>query len=160
MAVCRAKDPSSCRVHGLPVVSVEELQIRADAAFARGDGAEYLAVRSQMSEMARPVVTDAVVSDVVSAIVGEEDESGEASNLLSGPVRSSLEAAVSHIRYDGAPDRFAAEVFARQLWSLSYAPLESEDGIRMGWDSASPSSRRFLMHQGAVAVTILRKHLS
>lgn len=161
MADCRAKDPSSCRVHGTQAPSLEELQARAAAASARGDSSEYLDLRAQIVELTRPAISPEAMKEILEAFGWEEDDwSGVTGEQYYKGVRTSLEAAVSHVRDGSIPDRFAALVFAQHMWSIVYAPDGVNGDVKMGWDSASPSARKALVGQGVIALNILRKHLS
>lgn len=54
---CRAKDPSSCRVHGSSG-TYEKLQAVADSAAASGDSALYMKTRAEMDALSDDVTTD------------------------------------------------------------------------------------------------------
>lgn len=54
---CRAKDPSSCRVHGSSG-TYEKLQAVADSAAASGDSALYMKTRSEMDALNDDVATE------------------------------------------------------------------------------------------------------
>lgn len=54
---CRAKDPSSCRVHGTSG-TYEKLQAIADSAATSGDSALYMKTRAEMDALSDDVTTE------------------------------------------------------------------------------------------------------
>lgn len=149
---CRAKDPNSCRVHGTQTPNLKELQSLAAEASAAGDSETYFTLRAQIEEMTRPTISESAMDDVMEALGWNEDDwTGRTKEEFRENTRTSLEAAVTHMRDGSIPNRFAALVYAQNVWS--------KDTGGMAWDDAPNITRVALMNQGEEALNILKQHL-
>lgn len=150
MANCRAKDPNSCRVHGTQTPNLKELQSRAAEASAVGDSETYFTLRAQIEEMTRPKISEHAMDDVMAKLWKEDSWTGRTEEEFRANTRASLEAAVTHMRDGSIPNRFAALVYAQNVWS--------KDTGGMPWDDAPNITRVALMNQGEEALNILKQH--
>lgn len=127
---CRAKDPSSCRVHGTSG-SYEKLQEVADQAALSGDMKAYLSARAEMDALTDDAenfnLTSAdkiAVSDdaVEAAASGRWDAQSWAKmdnrwkDFYRAETRWQLEAAVPHIKKSGRVEMVAVNAFAKAGW--------------------------------------------
>lgn len=151
MANCRAKDPNSCRVHGTQTLSLKELETRAKEASDAGDGVAYFEIRAQIEELTRPTITEAAMDDVIATLWVEDGWSGRTKDEFRANIRTSLEAAVTHIRDGSIRSRFASLVYAENMWA--------EETNGMAWEDAPNNVREALMNQGEEALDVLRPHL-
>lgn len=148
---CRAKNPDNCRMHGTPTATVEALQEQADAATAAGDGATYLALRSQIDELKRPKISDSTVGEVMEVSwKGEDGWSGQTEESYRASVKKSLEQASKHIREDKAVNHFAIFAYSKTLW---------EETTSSPWQDLPMAARTKLLNSGSVAVNIMLKQL-
>ena len=139
---CRAKDPSSCRVHGT-TGTLQKLEGIANQAAASGDAELYLRIRSEIESLSdddKSSSSDGVISDDAAEASAkaywDEQEPGKWENLgkqwknmYREESRAELEAALPYILNGIVTDR-AVEEAARTGW-------EVRDG-KSNWKYAAP----------------------
>lgn len=115
---CRAKDPSSCRVHGTQGV-YEKLQAEADQAAMSGNTSLYMDIRGKMDALADDV--DMVSKEAVQAVADArwgahwEKMNSRVKMLYLASVRSQLEAAAPHM-INGSVSIAAVNAYAKAGW--------------------------------------------
>lgn len=115
---CRAKDPSSCRVHGTQG-AYEKLQAEADRAAMSGNTSLYMDIRGKMDILAddADMVSNEAVKAVAEARWGKRwEKMGRGIKMLYlANVRSQLEAAAPHM-INGSVNMAAVNAYAKAGW--------------------------------------------
>jgi hypothetical protein len=116
---CRAKDPSSCRVHGTSG-TYERLQGIADRAALSGNTSLYLDMRAQMDALSDEV--DTVSNEAVEAVALSRWSGGRWEKMAKGMkmlyranARKALEAAAPHLQ-NGSVTGAAVNAYAKTDW--------------------------------------------
>lgn len=155
---CRAKDPSSCRVHGTQG-TYEKLQAEADQAAMSGNTSLYMDIRGKMDALAddEGILSDATIEAVAVDRWGNywEKMNTRVKALYLANVRSRLEAAAPHMK-NGSISMAAVNAYAQTEW-------ESEPNSGK-WALASVENRKAARGNARkaleAAVSYRREHLS
>lgn len=115
---CRAKDPSSCRVHGTQG-AYEKLQVEADRAAMSGNTSLYMDIRGKMDELMDD--EDRVSNEAIEAVAVDrwgkqwEKMGRGVKSLYRANVREQLEAAAPHMK-NGSVSMAAVNAYAKTEW--------------------------------------------
>jgi hypothetical protein len=166
---CRAKDPSSCRVHGTQG-TYEKLQVVADKAAMSGNTSLYMDIRAQMDELMDD--EDRVSNDAIEAVARDrwgkqwEKMGRGVKSLYRANVREQLEAAAPHMK-NGSVSMAAVNAYAKADWESkptagpwAYASVDDRKATRGNARKALEAAASYLREPLAEDDFDLEKHLA